>query len=64
MMLIPAYTSTRAVLEELLAQRILVLDGSMGAFIYARRSAGGGLPRHALPQPSRSCSRTAPKRWC
>jgi len=36
MMLIPAYTSTRAVLEELLAQRILVLDGSMGAFIYAR----------------------------
>ena len=36
MMLIPAYTSTRALLEELLAQRILVLDGSMGAFIYAR----------------------------
>jgi 5-methyltetrahydrofolate--homocysteine methyltransferase len=35
-MLIPAHTSTRAVLEELLAQRILVLDGSMGAFIYAR----------------------------
>ncbi|HEY7329203.1 MAG TPA: methionine synthase [Gemmataceae bacterium] len=36
MMLVPAYTSTRAVLEELLAQRILLLDGSMGAFIYAR----------------------------
>jgi 5-methyltetrahydrofolate--homocysteine methyltransferase len=35
-MLIPAYTSTRAVLEELLSQRILLLDGSMGAFIYAR----------------------------
>src|SRR5579871_6671448 len=36
MMLVPAYTSTRAVLEDLLAQRILLLDGSMGAFIYAR----------------------------
>ncbi|HEY7425629.1 MAG TPA: methionine synthase [Gemmataceae bacterium] len=36
MMLIPAYTSTRAILEELLSQRILVLDGSMGAYIYAR----------------------------
>src|SRR5215831_12253 len=35
-MLIHAYTSTRAVMEELLAQRILLLDGSMGAFIYAR----------------------------
>src|SRR6516164_7786842 len=36
MMLVPAYTSTRAVLEELLSQRIVLLDGSMGAFIYAR----------------------------
>jgi 5-methyltetrahydrofolate--homocysteine methyltransferase len=35
-MLVPAFTSTRAVLEELLSQRILLLDGSMGAFIYAR----------------------------
>jgi len=35
-MLVPAFTSTRAVLEELMAQRILLLDGSMGAFIYAR----------------------------
>ncbi len=35
-MLIPAYTSTRTVLEDLLSQRILLLDGSMGAFIYAR----------------------------
>jgi 5-methyltetrahydrofolate--homocysteine methyltransferase len=37
MMLVPAYTSSRALLEELLSQRILLLDGSMGAFIYARR---------------------------
>src|SRR5262249_50585136 len=36
MMLVPAFTSTRAVLEELLAQRILLLDGSMGAFLYSR----------------------------
>ncbi len=36
-MLVPAYTSSRALLEELLSQRILLLDGSMGAFIYARR---------------------------
>jgi 5-methyltetrahydrofolate--homocysteine methyltransferase len=36
MMLLPTFTSTRAVLEELLSQRILLLDGSMGAFIYAR----------------------------
>ncbi len=36
MMLVPAFTSTRAVLEELMAHRILLLDGSMGAFIYAR----------------------------
>jgi 5-methyltetrahydrofolate--homocysteine methyltransferase len=35
-MLVPAYTSTRDVLEELMAQRILLLDGSMGAFIYTR----------------------------
>ena len=35
-MLLPAFTSSRAVLEELLSQRILLLDGSMGAFIYAR----------------------------
>ncbi len=29
-------TSTRDVLEELLAQRILLLDGSMGALIYSK----------------------------
>jgi 5-methyltetrahydrofolate--homocysteine methyltransferase len=34
-MLRPAYLSTRAVLEELLSQRILVLDGAMGALIYS-----------------------------
>jgi 5-methyltetrahydrofolate--homocysteine methyltransferase len=36
-MLISAQTSTREILEELLAQRILLLDGSMGAFIYTRK---------------------------
>src|SRR5262249_23384160 len=35
-MAISAQTSTREILEELLAERILLLDGSMGAFIYTR----------------------------
>src|SRR3954469_8059687 len=34
-MLRPAYVSTRGLLEELLAQRILLLDGAMGTVIYA-----------------------------
>src|ERR1041384_5812731 len=36
-MLISAQMSTREVLEELLAERILLLDGSMGALIYSRQ---------------------------
>src|SRR6516164_7986627 len=32
-----AQMSTRDVLEELLSQRILLLDGSMGAYIFARK---------------------------
>ncbi len=35
-MLMPARRNPRDLLEELLSQRILVLDGSMGAFIYAK----------------------------
>src|SRR3954454_3666366 len=35
-MLMSSHITTREVLEELLSQRILLLDGSMGAFIYAR----------------------------
>jgi 5-methyltetrahydrofolate--homocysteine methyltransferase len=35
-MLISPQTSTREILEELLAERILLLDGSMGAFIFTR----------------------------
>ncbi|HEY7315261.1 MAG TPA: methionine synthase [Gemmataceae bacterium] len=58
-MLIPAYTSTRAVLEELLAQRILLLDGSMGAFIYARSPQeedyrGRRFRNH--PKPLKNCT--------
>jgi 5-methyltetrahydrofolate--homocysteine methyltransferase len=34
-MLRPAYLTTRDLLEELLSQRILVLDGSMGALIFS-----------------------------
>src|SRR5437588_12292123 len=36
-MLISAQTSTREVLEELLAERILLLDGSMGALIFSQK---------------------------
>src|SRR5207248_9002856 len=35
-MLVSAQMSTRELLEELLAQRILLLDGSMGALIYSK----------------------------
>jgi 5-methyltetrahydrofolate--homocysteine methyltransferase len=36
-MLLSAQVSTREMIEELLAQRILLLDGSMGALIYSRQ---------------------------
>jgi 5-methyltetrahydrofolate--homocysteine methyltransferase len=36
-MLVSAQMSTREILEELLSQRILLLDGSMGALIYSRQ---------------------------
>jgi 5-methyltetrahydrofolate--homocysteine methyltransferase len=59
MMLVPAFTSTRAVLEELMAQRILLLDGSMGAFIYARSPQeedyrGTRFRNH--PKPLKNCT--------
>src|SRR5262245_6013103 len=36
-MIRPSHVSTRALLEELLARRILVLDGSMGALIDSKQ---------------------------
>src|SRR6516165_8719138 len=36
-MLLAAQMSTRELLEELLSQRILLLDGSMGALIYSHQ---------------------------
>ncbi len=36
-MLMAAQTSTRQLLEQLLAERILLLDGSMGALLYAKQ---------------------------
>ena len=35
-MLIPSYVSKQGLLEELLAQRILLLDGAMGSMIYGQ----------------------------
>ena len=36
-MLVSAQMSTREVLEELLAERILLLDGSMGALLFGKK---------------------------
>src|SRR5580700_9706421 len=36
-MLLSARLSTRDILDELLAERILLLDGSMGALIFSRK---------------------------
>ena len=55
--------NTRDVLDEILAQRILLLDGSMGALDLLARPERGGLPRRALPQPPELAARTAPRRW-
>ncbi|MBL8799215.1 MAG: methionine synthase [Planctomycetia bacterium] len=52
-------TSTRAILEELLAERILVLDGSMGALIYSKHPTeedyrGSRFKNH--PVPLKNCT--------
>ena len=52
-------TDTRAVLEELLAERILLLDGSMGALIFARKPAEEdyrGQFFRSHPVPLRNCT--------
>src|SRR6266487_2460424 len=36
-MLMPAQRGSRELLEDLISQRILILDGSMGALIYSRK---------------------------
>ena len=58
-MLMSAQTSTRELLEELLAQRILLLDGSMGALLYAKKLAeadyhGASLRDH--PKSLKNCT--------
>ncbi len=58
-MLIPAYVSTRAALEELMARRVLVLDGSMGAFIYGRgprEEDYRGQRFRSHPKPLKNCT--------
>jgi 5-methyltetrahydrofolate--homocysteine methyltransferase len=50
---------TRAVLEELMARRIVVLDGSMGAFIFARQPTEAdyrGTRFQDHPQPLKNCT--------
>src|SRR5262245_27385356 len=58
-MIRPSHISTRALLEELLARRILVLDGSMGALIYSKQPTeefycGQRFRNH--PVPLRNCT--------
>ena len=58
-MLMKARMSTREVLEELLSERILLLDGSMGALIYSRQPAeedyrGSRFLHH--PVPLKNCT--------
>jgi 5-methyltetrahydrofolate--homocysteine methyltransferase len=58
-MSIAGHLSTRARLEELLSQRILLLDGSMGALIYSRQPSEedyrGSRFRHH-PVPLKNCA--------
>ncbi len=58
-MLTPTHVGTRGVLEELLERRVLLLDGSMGAFIYARGPQeedyrGARFRNH--PKPLKNCT--------
>ena len=62
-MLRAASTSTRERLEEILAERIMVLDGSMGALIYAHELDEEDYPRRAVRATTRPTSRTAPRSW-
>ena len=59
-MSVATQTSIRDQLDELLAERILVLDGSMGALIYSQRAERGGLPRQRAsritPMPLKNCT--------
>jgi 5-methyltetrahydrofolate--homocysteine methyltransferase len=58
-MSLAAQTSTREILEELLAERILLLDGSMGALIFSRKPQeedyrGSRFRNH--PVPLKNCT--------
>src|SRR5262245_30648703 len=58
-MLMSAQVSTRALLEELLSQRILLLDGSMRALIYSHRPAEEdyrGERFHKHPRALKNCT--------
>src|SRR5579871_933399 len=57
-MLLKARMSTREIVEELLAERILLLDGSMGALIYSRQ------PTEADYRGSRFLQHPAPLKNC
>ncbi|HXG09992.1 MAG TPA: methionine synthase [Gemmataceae bacterium] len=58
-MLVAAQSNTREILEELLAQRILILDGSMGALIYSREPTEEdyrGVRFQNHPVPLKNCT--------
>ena len=58
-MLMTARLSTRDLLEQLLAERILVLDGSMGALIFSRNPSEDdyrGARFRGHPVPLKNCT--------
>ena len=52
--------STETRLRELLAQRILVLDGAWGTMLQRHGLDGRGLPRRAVPRAPAATSRATP----
>ena len=50
-----ARPDTRSRLEQILSERILVLDGAMGTMIHAHKPTEADFRGDAVPQPPRSC---------
>ena len=62
-MMNPERRDTGPLLEEILSERILVLDGAMGSMIYAHEPTEEDYRGARFAQPSRRRSRTAPRCW-
>ena len=60
-MLKSAQATTQDLLDEILAERIMILDGSMGSMIYAHEPTEEDYRGARFARPLRTCSRTAPR---